>query len=124
MKKRNKGVKNMLIKEFIKNMPIRVLTNNVELDKTISGVYVCDLLSWVMANAKKDDIWITVHTNLNIVAVALMVEVTCIIIPENIKVEDATINRAEQEGIVILSTDLSAYELCINAHKIINGEDK
>lgn len=81
-------------------------------DKTVSGIYACDLLSWVMSHAQKGNAWITVHTHVNIVAVALLSEISCIIIPENIKVEEATLKRAETEGIPILTTSFSVYEIC------------
>ncbi len=89
-----------------------VITCGAGEDKVVSGMYACDLLSWVMAHAKKGDAWITVHTHVNIVAVALLAEVSCIIVPEGIIVEEATVKRAELEGISILSTSLSTYEIC------------
>ncbi|NTV91593.1 MAG: AraC family transcriptional regulator [Clostridiales bacterium] len=78
----------------------------------ITGLYACDLLSRVMSKAESGNAWITVHSHLNIVAVAVFAEIPCIVLPEGIKAEDATIKRAEAEGIVILGTDLSVYEIC------------
>lgn len=81
-------------------------------DREVSGMYACDLLSWVMSHAQRGNAWITVHTHVNIVAVALMAEISCIIVPEGIAVEEATIKRAEMEGLAILSTSLGTYEIC------------
>jgi hypothetical protein len=75
-------------------------------------------LSWVMSHAEKGNAWITVLTNLNVVAVALLTEVSCIIVPENIKVEEPTIMKAQQEGIVILSTFKTTYEICCKSHDL------
>jgi preprotein translocase subunit SecY len=61
----------MKVKEFAEKLDMKILTEESKLDRMISGVYVCDLLSWVMSHANKDNIWITIHTHLNIVAVAL-----------------------------------------------------
>lgn len=102
----------MRISEFISRLDATVLTGKVPVDKEVTGIYSCDLLSWVMSHAQKGDAWITVLTNINIVAVALLTEISCIVIPENIKVEDATIDRAEKEGITILSTGLDTYKIC------------
>jgi len=107
----------MTVNEFAQKTGMKVLTGGNNVEKEISGVYVCDLLSWVISHAGKGNAWITVHTNLNIVAVALLAEVSCIIIPEGIAVEEATLKRAELEGVAILSTDMSAYEVCVKASK-------
>ncbi len=89
------------------------------LDEEITGIYVCDLLSWVMSHANKGDAWITVQTHLNTIAVAVLLEIPCIIVPEGIKVEEATIKKAIEEDITILGSKMSAYEICWRAHEIL-----
>jgi hypothetical protein len=108
----------MKVNEFSEKLGLKVLTGKAGLDKDIAGMYVCDLLSWVMSHAEKGNAWITVLTNLNVVAVALLTEVSCIIVPENIKVEEPTIMKAQQEGIVILSTFKTTYEICCKSHDL------
>lgn len=108
----------MKVNEFTEKLGLKVLTGETGLDKDIAGMYVCDLLSWVMSHAEKGNAWITVLTNLNVVAVALLTEVSCIIVPENIKVEEPIITKAQQEGIVILSTDKTTYEICCKSHDL------
>lgn len=103
----------MKISEFVDLLQLKVLTDGNGLDREISGVYICDLLSWVMSHADKGDVWITVHTHLNIVAVALLVELACIVVPEDIQVEEATIKKANEEGIVILSSGKTAYQIAV-----------
>ena len=109
----------MKISEFVDLLQLKVLTDGNCLDREISGVYICDLLSWVMSHADKGDVWITVHTHLNIVAVALLVELACIVVPEDIKVEEATIKKANEEGIVILSSEKTAYQIAVEANRSI-----
>jgi len=108
----------MKVRAFAEKLGMKVLTGNNEgLENSIEGIYTCDLLSWVMSHAQKGDAWITVHTNINIVAVAVLTEVSCIIVPEGICVEQDTVKRAESEGIVILGTDLNTYEICCKAYE-------
>ncbi|WP_010251921.1 DRTGG domain-containing protein [Acetivibrio cellulolyticus] len=109
----------MKIGEFSDLLHMKVLTDAKGLDRDIAGVYIGDLLSWVMSHANKGDVWITVHTHLNIVAVALLVELACIVIPEGIQVEEATIKKANEEGIVILSSGKTAYQLAVEAGHLI-----
>lgn len=93
-----------------------IITDGTDNSVQIAGVYCCDLLSWVMSHAGKGSAWITVHTHLNIVAVASLAELSCIIIPEGIVMEEATAGRAAQEGIPIIYTKLSAYRICCIMH--------
>ena len=98
---------------------MEIVSNKVNLDKSVAGVYVCDLLSWVMSNANENDLWITVLTNINVVAVAMLTDVACVVIPESIEIESETITKAENEGVTILRSDMSAYEICIRAHELL-----
>lgn len=106
----------MIISDLANVIPATVLTGEVEHDPPVSDVFCCDLLSRVMANAKKDGIWITVLTHMNIVAVAQLAEVGCVVIPDAIEVPEQTIAKAGEENINILSTPLSAYEICWRVH--------
>jgi len=102
----------MTVKELAEKLDMKVLTGDIGLERNIGGVYICDLLSWVISRAKENDLWITVLTNLNIVAVAVLSGVACIVVPEGIQLEEATVNKAAREGIPVLSSDLSAYDIC------------
>ncbi len=113
----------MKVKEFARSMDMKVLTGEAGGDRDITGIYVCDLLSWVMAHASKGDGWITVHTHLNVAAVALLTEAACVIVPEGIAIEEATVKKASEEGISVLSSSLSSYEICYKAHSLI-GENE
>lgn len=101
----------MLISDICKNTGIKVLAGEEGLNREITGVYICDLLSWVMAHGKKGEAWITVQTHVNIIAVAALLELSCIIIPEEIEVEEETLKKADEEGIPVLQSTLSSYEL-------------
>ncbi|MCT4594933.1 MAG: AraC family transcriptional regulator [Anaeromicrobium sp.] len=101
----------MKVKELIKDEMFKLITNKETANKIIEGVYCCDLLSWVMSNGKINNVWITVQTHMNIIAVASLLELSCIIVPENIEVEEETIKKANEENISILSTSLPAYEI-------------
>lgn len=101
----------MKVKDLIEK-GYKLLTNQYmdKLNEDIGGVYICDLLSWVMSHAKTGDVWITVQVHVNIVAVALLTGVSCIIIPEGISVNEDTLKRADKEGIPILSIQKPSYE--------------
>jgi hypothetical protein len=75
------------------------------------GGYTSDLLSCVMAGAKGKFIWITLQAHLNIVAVAALLEVAAIIITEDAQPDPATIAKANEQGVVLLSTSRSTFEV-------------
>lgn len=109
----------MNIGDLIREIDAALLTDsNDRLETEFYNVYICDLLSWVMAHAKKGDAWITVLTNVNVPAVALMTEVACVIIPEGIIPEELTIKRANENGIVMVGTGLNSFEI---SQKIISS---
>jgi len=79
--------------------------------RTISGGYCGDLLSDVMANARENSVWLTVQAHQNIVAVAVLKEMACIIIACGNKPDKATCEKADQENIPIFLSERSAFDL-------------
>ena len=112
----------MNVKKLTEALKLRALTCTGE-ENNITGVYVCDLLSRVMSGCGAGDVWITVQTHLNTLAVAELNEAACILIPEAIKVEEATIEKAGEKGIALLSSELDAYELCWRIHMMLAREE-
>ena len=90
----------------------KVLTEKTDLTRAVECGYSCDLLSWVMAHGKHGMAWITVQTHMNVVAVATLMEMAAVIVPEGIAVTDDVLKRASDEGVAVLSSEKSAYELC------------
>ncbi|MBR5120078.1 MAG: hypothetical protein IKV02_03690 [Clostridia bacterium] len=79
--------------------------------REITGVYIGDLLSWVMGRAESGDAWITIMSNINIVAVASLADVACIILAEGVVPDENVCITALQKGINIYTSDKTAYEL-------------
>ena len=79
-------------------------------DREVEGVYVGDLLSWVMGRAQSGNAWLTIMSNLNVVAVATLSDVSCIILCEGVTLDENVKNTAEAKGVNILTTEAPAYE--------------
>lgn len=103
----------MTVSEFVNKNGYNILccADNAA-ERIITGVYACDLLSKAMASLESGNVWITVHTNVNIVAVASLANVSCVVIPESIPVEELTIKRAEEHGVIIVGAPHTGYEIC------------
>lgn len=79
-------------------------------DREVCGCYIGDLLSWVMGRAKADAAWITIMSNINIVAVAALTDVSCIILSEGVTVDESVKATAEAKGVNILMSKMPSYE--------------
>ena len=80
--------------------------------REIKSGCTCDLLSWVMAHGQAGMAWITVQTHMNVIAVASLMEMSAVIIPEGIEMEAPSLAKAKEEGIAVLSSGKTAFELC------------
>lgn len=108
----------MTVNELVHKLGYKIMAGEPEgLENKIKGVYACDLLSHAMAKVNQGDIWITVHTNLNVIAVASLSDVSCVLIPEDILIEAQTLERAKDKGIVVLSSSLSSARIC---HEVLS----
>jgi len=79
--------------------------------RTVTGGYAGDMLSDVLAHARKGQVWVTLQTHTNIVAVASSKELCVIIVVNGRTPEAATLQKAEQEHIPILVSPLSSYDV-------------
>ena len=112
----------MTVKEFSEKFKMEIVTDCEADAKEITGAYVCDLLSWAMARVNKGDLWVTVHTHLNVIGVAALTEAACVIIPESISIEENSIKKAQEQGVTILRTSASAYDICLMASTFLKQE--
>lgn len=78
-------------------------------DREVEGVYIGDLLSWVMGRARSGDAWITIMSNVNTIAVATLADTSCIVLAEGVTLDDDVRKTAEAKGINVVSTTYPAY---------------
>ena len=87
----------MNVAELAQILDAKVLNPGVDLNREVESGYVCDLLSWVMAKGAPGCAWITVMNHMNVIAVATLLDMACVILPENIAIEQATLDKATEE---------------------------
>lgn len=110
----------MTVKELTEALSLEVLTMP-EPDREITGGYAGDLLSWVMGRASEGDAWVTIMTNINVVAVASLLDVACVLLSEGVAVEEDVLNAAKAKGVTLLASDLPSYELCAALGKVLEA---
>ncbi|HEY9077305.1 MAG TPA: DRTGG domain-containing protein [Anaerolineaceae bacterium] len=102
----------MNLQEIIQTLNLQVLTNPQDFQNIEPQAgYTSDLLSCVMAGASKQSVWVTLQAHANIVAVAALLDLAAVIITEGAMPDQATINKANDEGITLLSTPLKSFEV-------------
>lgn len=107
----------MTVKELIEKCGFAPVFADGCLEKEVSGVYACDLLSWVIGRAGENNALVTVMTNVNVVAVAAMADLSCIILTEGVSLDANALERAVQYEIPVLSSSMTTYETCVSLAK-------
>lgn len=90
-----------------------------DLERAVTGCYCGDLLSWVMSRAQEGDAWLTVMGNVNSIGVAVLADVACIILTENAALDEEALKRAEQNGVIILTTEKNSYRVAAEISRLI-----
>lgn len=101
----------MKVQELVNKLNLKVLSGEKGLGREIEGCYVSDLLSDVMGNADAGNIWITLQTHKNVMAVASLKELSCIILVKGLTPNEDTLNQSNEEEIPILQTSMNTYEV-------------
>ncbi|MCF7919753.1 MAG: hypothetical protein K9N06_07560 [Candidatus Cloacimonetes bacterium] len=110
----------MKLKEFINAVNAQFLTSEIETDMEISGGYASDLLSDVMGNAHEGQIWITIMRHLNVVAVASLANIAAVIFSNKMKPDEAVIKKANEEGIILLATNMTTFEVAGRLYQLLH----
>ena len=82
-----------------------------EIDCEITGCYIGDLMSLAMARLEEGEIWITIQTNLNVVAVSVLKGAGCVILADGAQPDADTKAKAEAEGVALFTSEKSVYIL-------------
>lgn len=83
---------------------------------TVGGAYCCDLLSWVVGRAAQDAALLTVMSNANVMAVAVMAELPCVILTEGVRPDERALQKAQENDIIVLSSPEPTYETAVKIH--------
>jgi len=97
------------LEELSRKLSLEVRTAAEKLSTEVTGGYAADLLSCAMAKAQEGNVWVTLQSHPNIVAVASLLNLAGIIITEGMTPDATTVEKAEKEGIPILTTELTTF---------------
>lgn len=100
----------MKLSELTETLGLRVINKGNDFDAEVTGGYTSDLLSDVMGNIDEGMLWITLQVHRNTIAVASLKEVAGVLLIGGASLDDETLEQARNEGVTVLSTDMSAFE--------------
>lgn len=112
----------MTVNDIVHKLGLTVFGGEKGLDREITGGYVSDLLSDVMGNASEGDVWITLQTHKNVMAVASLKEVAAVILVKGLKPGEDTLAQSNEEGIPLLGTELEAFDVAGKLYALIKSK--
>jgi hypothetical protein len=108
------------ISELVEAAGLQIYCGSDLLQQQVTGGYVSDLLSDVMGNAQEGQVWITLQSHLNVVAIASLKELSAVVLVKDIRPDEAVLVKAVEEGIPLLGSALPAFETAGKIFEFLN----
>jgi predicted transcriptional regulator len=112
----------MKISEIVQKLDLKIVSGQNGLKNEATGGYVSDLLSDVIGNAREGQVWITLQTHQNIIAVASLKDLSAVIIVKGAIPETDTVEKSNIEEIPILTTDLDTFSITGRLFELLKME--
>ena len=101
----------MTVIDVVEKFGLKIFCGNKGLANEVSGAYVSDLLSDVMGNAREEQIWITLQTHQNVMAIASLKDLAAVILVNGFEPDPDTLEAGNRERIPVLGTNLTTFEM-------------
>ncbi len=101
----------MRVIDLVEELGLRVRVAGDTLNVEVTGGYASDLISDVLAHAATGDLWVTLQTHQNVVAVASLKDLAGVVLVGGREPQEDTLLKAEEEGVRLLVSDMTAFEL-------------
>jgi predicted transcriptional regulator len=111
----------MKVSDLIKKFGLKVFSGKAGLENEISGGYVSDLLSDVMGFARESQVWITLQTHQNVLAIASLKDLAAVILVKGLQPDEDTLKHSEEEGIPLLGTEMETFEIAGKIYVELNA---
>lgn len=101
----------MNVSELADKLNLRVFSGKNGLTNEITNGYTCDLLSDVMGHAEAGNVWITLQTHKNVMAIASLKDLAAVILVKGFEPEPDMAAQSNEENIPVLGTGLEAFDI-------------
>jgi serine kinase of HPr protein (carbohydrate metabolism regulator) len=111
----------MKVSELVKKLQLKIYAGAGGLENDIIGGYSSDLLSDVMGHASAGQIWITLQTHQNVMAIASLKELAAVVLVKGYEPEPGTREHGDKENIPVLGTEEEAFEISGKIYQLLKG---
>ncbi len=109
----------MKVSDLVDLFGLQVFSGHKGLGREVSGGYVSDLLSDVMGNASENEVWLTLQTHPNVMAIASLKDLAAVILVKGLEPEEETRTRSEEENIPVLGTTAGTFEMAGKIYEVL-----
>ena len=109
----------MKVSDVINSLGLNIISGQLGIDKEVTGGYVSDLLSDVMGNSKEGQIWITLQTHKNVMAIASLKDLAAVIMVKGFMPDEDTIEHSNQEGVPVLVTNEQTFDIAGKLYELL-----
>lgn len=114
----------MLVKDLVNELHLNICSGEAGLGREVESGYTADLLSDVVAHAKSGDVWITLQTHKNIIAVASLKNLAAIILVKDNQPDMITRRLSNAEQIPVLSTPEDAFLTSGRLYRLLTNKSQ
>ncbi len=111
----------MTVKELVEKLNLTVFCAEDNMNTEIQGGYVSDLLSDVMGFAQEGNVWVTLQTHKNVIAIASLKELACVILVKGNQPDEDMLAQAKEEDIPVLGSSEQTFEVAGKIYELIKG---
>jgi predicted transcriptional regulator len=112
----------MTVNDIAQKLNLTILSGNTGMEREVKGGYVSDLLSDVMGYSREGQVWITLQSHKNVMAIASLKDLAAVILVKGIKPSADTVQQSNEENIPILGTELETYDIAGLLYTHLNDE--
>ena len=105
-------------------MKVQELADRLELkaatrifDRDVTGVYISDMVSDVIANAKAGDLLVTAQAHSNVIAAANLIDTCAIVITQGKALGEDVVRMAEKAEISLFTTALNRWQMATKLYE-------
>lgn len=113
-------IKELRLRELIEQNLFEIVHAGADIDRKITTIYCCDLLSIAMGRAPEGCAWVTVMGNINTLAVAALTDAACIILAEGVTLDEAAVKKAVEQDITVFRTEQPVFEGALAIHRLMH----
>lgn len=110
----------MTVQDLVNELHLTVFCGQENLNREIQGGYTSDLLSDVMGFATEGQLWITLQTHQNVLAIAMHKKLVAILLVNGNEPDSDMLASAKEAFFPILGTTFPAFEITGKAYRLLH----